>query len=438
MQRLDCDALITAGDFALSPKPGGALLQLQNSPAEWCGAAEPWLKQHVKYSQQSLGIAFTGEPTEHESALLDLVADHYARAQVQQSTVSHRATQWGKNFCRTLNREPRWATSLHEPLKGYPAFIVAAGPSLDRNGMLLAEAQKRGPIFAMNSSGPACLHYGVTPDLVLCSEIDPVPDKLKLMASVGCQIAIEAVASEENWAAAPYAWAYGWAEPCLIPYMLQLGALPLNYTGSVACAAVALALLWGADPVVLIGQDCAYTDGRMYASGTPYAGIRCEVKDGLVSFTGDEFNRAPLSTIERVAWGGEGTVSTTHDMAVFCDWFETAANAHTIVNATEGGSRLNYTYELPLQRVLDDLPKRDRVQLPTPERAYTADVREQIKAHARMDMTQHFTPPANFPLLHMWAVGAVLSSAGMTPVQKRDHMQEAMATGCREILEALT
>lgn len=438
-QHLTCDALISYRT-PFMPKPGGALLQLGEDQSQWAAHAMPWLHQQIKYAQQTCGFALTGPQTQHEIELVHAIADHYSRAQVQQRTIARFAVEWGRNFCETLKRSPRWATSLREPWAGRPAFVVSAGPSLDRNGQLLADAQKRGPVIALNSSAKACLGYGVVPDLVMCSEAVDVADKLAPLRELGVQIALDAVANPLNWQAAPDAWAYAWAEPNLVPYVLELGALPLNYTGSVACAAVALAILWGADPVVLIGQDCAYTDGRMYASGTPYADIRCEMReDGIITFTGASKECAPLLGVQRASWGGSGMVATSHDLEVFIDWFRTAAATHTIVNATEGGARIEYTYEVPLARIVNDLPERDRVLLPTPELADHESVRKLLRTRAREMLADadSITPPSDFPLLHMWAVPATFESHGKQPLERHRIMRAAMERGAREILEVL-
>lgn len=437
MENLPCDALITYQAPTVLPRPGGAMLRIGEG-VDWCAAAAPWLTQTIRYSQQSLGLAVGGPETPREHELAALIADHYHRAEVHSATITQFSERWGLNFCRTLLREPRWATSLGDPWKGRPAFIVSAGPSLDRNGALLAEAQKRGPVIALNSSVSACMQYGVVPDLVMCSEAVDVSAKLHAIAGMGIQVAIDAVANPLNWDAAPDAWAYAWAEPSLVPHVLQLGALPLVYTGSVACGAVALALLWGADPVVLIGQDCAYTDGRMYASGTPYADIRCEALDGILRFTGKSKQCDPILAVNRVAWGGEGQVTTSHDLEVFVDWFELAAKDHTIVNATEGGARIQYTYEQPLARVLEAMPEQPRVQLPEPERPDYAAVREEIRQRARDLLAgDDVAPPYAFKLINMWAVGATFRMHGMQPLERHKCMREAMERGAREILEVL-
>ena len=54
---------------------------------------------------------------------------------------------------------------------GYPAVIVSAGPSLDKNIYELKKAEKRAFIIVVDTALKAALRAGITPDLTVC--VDP-------------------------------------------------------------------------------------------------------------------------------------------------------------------------------------------------------------------------------------------------------------------------
>src|SRR5262249_34276427 len=70
------------------------------------------------------------------------------------------------------------------PLAGTPAFIVSAGPSLDRNRDLLAQASTRGAIFAVNTSAPVLAKAGVPIDLLCAIEAIDVSEPMRMAQSV--------------------------------------------------------------------------------------------------------------------------------------------------------------------------------------------------------------------------------------------------------------
>jgi hypothetical protein len=64
--------------------------------------------------------------------------------------------------------------------------------------------------------------------------------------------------------------------------------------GSVATSALSLALRWGCDPIVFVGLDLAFADGRYYVATSSDGDARAEVDgDGVVRVAGwsPEFGR---------------------------------------------------------------------------------------------------------------------------------------------------
>lgn len=167
------------------------------------------------------------------------------------------------------------ATRLQQPLQGRPAFVVGAGPSLSRNGHLLAQAQECGPIICVNSSAQAVVRHGVQPDVLVVREMTEIARHLEgvdptwLVADVQAHPAI-------------FAQATHWFASAHIRHVELARSLrsPLVYAGTAALtSAVMLARMWGADPIVLVGCDLAFgPKGEGYAAGTPWETLRADVE----------------------------------------------------------------------------------------------------------------------------------------------------------------
>jgi hypothetical protein len=92
--------------------------------------------------------------------------------QINENTYFYRAKTWLNDIFQNLPRAVGTAPfmALEDRYRGVPAFIVGAGPSLDKNGALLAQAAKKGIVIAVNTSAPALAKHGVVPQVLACIE----------------------------------------------------------------------------------------------------------------------------------------------------------------------------------------------------------------------------------------------------------------------------
>ena len=320
-------------------------------------------------------------PKEH-AALSECLRDARSFAQLRHNTIGQRLTDMVEGALGNLPQlvDVPLAHALGRPLEGCPAFLVAAGPSLDRNAHLLPEAAKRGAVFAVNTSAPVVAEQDIDIDVLVSIEALNVEDVLRKVAPRTRTLALDLIANASSFAApvsSKVAFLSAAAGLQSVAESLSVPMLP--YGASVATAAFRLAQLWGADPIVLLGQDLAMTEGRLYARGTGREHWRSEA-DGEVlhlhfdSALEDLFTekgwKAPSRKHPRVqieGWGG-GLVDSTYDLCWFRRWFEEAAEtlpkAQRCINATEGGARIAGVEEQSLSSVLDSLPPR-KVSLQT-------------------------------------------------------------------------
>ncbi len=314
---------------------------------------------------------------------------------ISRATYRGRAQTWVKDILANL---PLVATSppflcLQRGFEGVPAFIVGAGPSLDKNVERLREAARKGIVLATNSGALALAARGIEPQVIVCIESIDASRKLEQVPF------IDRAVRAFSLSAAPEALRVG-AGPLLPfheaipqydgPLQLLTGAAGVLTSGSVSTAAFSLARIMGCSPITLVGQDLAYTDGATYACGTGYESSKAHVRaaEGVVEIDwnseilrvhGTEQGRqgGRESLRMQLAWGGATQVVSTAGFSAVQQWFAGFADLLSrvedpprLVNATEGGARIEGFEELPLQALLDQLPVREITPAQIAERAH--------------------------------------------------------------------
>jgi len=311
--------------------------------------------------------------------LREAVTQLVQRRLVNDATHRIRAREWISDVLENLEllAHAPCFLGLAEKYKGVPAFIVGAGPSLGTNAELLADATKKGLVFAVNSSALTLAAHGVTPQVLACMEsidLSHLLAKIPYLDQVVRAFSMTAHPQTMRCGKGPLLPVYE-GLPQFAP-MVSLGkAHGLAVCGSVSTLAFSMAQRLGCSPIVLVGQDLAYTNGQAYAKGSPYEGSRVSVSvDGnmlehersaaLTKANGKLPHSEPLRTV--TAWGGHGSVSSSIGFSAVQSWFELAAEvlAHDrpdqrLVNATEGGARVAGFEELTLREVLSGMPERN-------------------------------------------------------------------------------
>ncbi len=254
---------------------------------------------------------------------------------------------------------------LKSKARGWPAVIVSAGPSLDKNIHQLAKVQDQFLILCPSQTLKAAKAAGIKPDLVLVADSHNLSyhfdgcgpgDFSNLLIAAKCHPAVSKVPSGRTMfyylppnplAEQIYDWRGDGAG----------AALPTG--ASVSNIAMQLAISMEADPVILIGQDLAFSGDKMYASGAADGGGRLDFSDdGTVSMKkfktkraiADEHNKQQvmhnLTSYREIHWvrGQDGTrLMTSVDMRSMLAKFERDAAEITstgrrLINATEGGA----------------------------------------------------------------------------------------------------
>lgn len=327
------------------------------------------------------------------------------RSRVNDATHRLRAREWISDLLANVELlgEHTSFLALARKYRGLPAFVVGAGPSLGKNGHLLVQAQKKGIVFAVNTSARALASYGVEPHVVACMESIDVSHLLEGTGFIDKAVrafSLTAHPKTVRTGRGPLLPVYESLPQISGPLASLTGYAGLPVSGSVSTLAFSLAQRLGCSPIVFVGQDLAYTGGRAYARGTAYEDSRVVVSDDRREIRlnwsetltrthnvgGRKMHESePLS--ETTAWGGTEKVLTGISFTAVRTWLESAAVVLEreapeveLINATEGGARIHGFRERSLEEVLAELPERNI----TPERI----AEEAARAAAPLDVTR--------------------------------------------------
>ena len=235
------------------------------------------------------------------------------------------------------------ADRLFDKFKGIPAIVVAAGPSLDKNIDLLKKIKGRFPIIAVDTALRHMIANGIKPDIV-CAADSSYENSLDF---VGVEDETEVILAAELMTHPDIFKVFkgpkmlvsfgGGLFQQIASYREEIGSLIC--WGSVATTAFDLARKTGADPIIFVGLDLSFYDGRLHTKGSYSDDILYEK---LHPFTSIE-NETSDYICERGHFqfmGANGKlIYTDTNMKAYKEWFEDAfaKTSAKIINATEGG-----------------------------------------------------------------------------------------------------
>ncbi len=176
----------------------------------------------------------------------------------------------------TSMHKDRRLEELKDCFAGVPAFIVAAGPSLDLNVDLLKDVQKKAVIISVDTVLPLLLNRQITPDFV--SSIDyqfmtyekisdtasiPEAGNINLICSsyVGQPVTKIFPSKEIYWTFNDTAFE-NWMNSLLGGNMITTGTSSVAHLNFVAAVAL------GCDPIVFVGQDLCWFGKKSHAAHT--------------------------------------------------------------------------------------------------------------------------------------------------------------------------
>ena len=231
--------------------------------------------------------------------------------------------------------------------KNKPVLIVATGPSLNKQLETLQANKDQFIIIAVDPAVPILKKYGIIPQYVVSidprkrpywqhNELDP---STTFLIEIGCCPDVAWSSNHNYLVTSCHKDVHRLLNSMGIPVPLMLNG------GSVATCAFNFATFTGANPIVMIGQDLAWTDGKDHA-------------EGYVS----QYNQATLNARYERGFEVEGfdgkPVRTEKQLMGYKTWFEQRIQAMPetmVINATEGGAKINGAVQIPFESVCKEI-----------------------------------------------------------------------------------
>lgn len=285
--------------------------------------------------------------------------------------------------------------SLRDKFAGKPAVIISAGPSLDKNIDILKAYQDKAVIFCVGTALKTAVKHSIEPDF------------LTIVENNDCSGQVLGVnTSDMNMILMPFTHNkfhnlntkrkfnfYPKNDFTTLWLAKHLGISLDDYynKGTVSLCALFSAAIMGCSPIILIGQDLAYSGGKCYSSDSPYSALKC-VKDEMTGkykaevddmdafikhyipadaytnpiFTSitnfvDEIVNSKLvqlnETLTFVKGQNDEILPTEAGYAIFISYFEQAArelgDKKKFINSTEGGAYLEGFNHISLKESLE-------------------------------------------------------------------------------------
>jgi hypothetical protein len=286
--------------------------------------------------------------------------------------------------------------SLFGAFTGCPGIIISAGPSLRGNVHLLERMRDRALIVAVDTAAPVLQKKHIIPHIIMTLDAQKYSIKHFLgMKENGAALLADMVCYPPvvrsyrgprilSTTSKYYTSAGGELKRETTPLMgwIEKHAAPvgdIQSGGSVATSAFDLLLNLGCSPIILVGQDLAYTGREIHCSGTYHNDewlTRTSRLSNLDTINQNVIRRRKIKYAP--AYGGAGTVISDFVLDLYRGWFEDSAGKVRVpvINATEGGARIANTDEGSLLSLIERCPVRNPSPGAVLEHAYSGTVNE--------------------------------------------------------------
>jgi hypothetical protein len=280
--------------------------------------------------------------------------------QIGRNTIRTYSKIWAKNsianFPYILNG--REIDGLIGVIKGKPAIMVAAGPSLNKNVHLLKEIQGKVLIGAVYTAIKTLEKHDVKPDFFMALDGNQFPYEIRegynfkdiymmLYTSVGHKLYESH--PENNFIITAGA---GECSATLANAVLSnMGRSIIEYQtmgGTVAHVITEFLRVMGASVIVMLGQDLAFTDGQHHAKEYTEGQDYFKADDTRLTNTGKRF------MVEDV-YGGQVETDGVYSYLInqYSDYAKHFKHAIELVDATEGGAKIEHTKIMSFREAID-------------------------------------------------------------------------------------
>ncbi len=273
---------------------------------------------------------------------------------LNRNTLIGKSRQIVENAIRNLPSmiDGGYIEDFNDYFKDKPAVIVASGPSLNKNLHLLKDAVSKCVIIAADSVISTLKSIDIIPDFACGVDYQTVNvEKYKSVLKEKEKSSVKYVCSDGVYYSIPKLFQKSFFQYTPMSFISLYGDIIGESrkrqfsANAVTHMAIQLAYVIGANPIIFIGQDWAYSGGMEHATK---ASVEGELPKDVIWVKGNYENKVPTTP---TLYSG---LKLVEDMASILskDGFE-------FINATEGGAYIEYTKLMTFKKAMNDYMKND-------------------------------------------------------------------------------
>jgi len=278
--------------------------------------------------------------------------------------------KWIQNIFKNLKHMENASSvsKLFGRFRGLPGIIVSAGPSLKHSIDDLKKIKKNAVILAVDTSLKILNKHNISPHFVLTLDAQKYSlkhftgvhtDKTMLIADMVSWPSIlntfegrKIISTTSKYYQNMDGDVVRETTPGIEWIEKKTGPLgDVQSGGSVATSAFDLLLNMGCDPIILVGQDLAYSGREYHCSGTYHNDDwipRINRFSNLDSINQNVIRKRKIKYVNR--YGDRGTIISDFIFDLYRSWFEDSAGriSASVINSTGDGSGIKNTREMNL------------------------------------------------------------------------------------------
>ncbi len=251
---------------------------------------------------------------------------------------------------------------------GFPGIVVSAGPSLRRNIALLKDprVRERCVIVAVQTVLKPLLREGIRPHFVTALDFHEISGRFYEGLTPADVEGITLIAEPKANAAitegfpGPVRMLRDENLELLLGEARSRGHDMLPSGATVAHLAYGVARYLGCDPVILMGQDLAFSDGQYYAPGAAIHDVWGPELSGFNTLEMMEWERIVRmkAHLHKLTDHSGRSIYTDNQMATYLAAFEReflrdVEQGRTVIDATEGGAAKQHSTAMSLREALE-------------------------------------------------------------------------------------
>ncbi|MCX7748435.1 MAG: DUF115 domain-containing protein [Clostridia bacterium] len=257
---------------------------------------------------------------------------------------------WLNNFFMNIQKLHQIAEfgSFKDQFESVPAVLVSAGPSLEKNMHYLKQLENKAVIVAAGSALTPLLKNGIIPHMTVgidgsqeMSDVFNKVDREDILLAFILNLHYDCIQKYKG----PLLFLKTEHEPHVKYFEneMDVSSPRLKSGGSVAHIALDTLFNLGCEPIIMIGQDLAYTNMKSHVDG----------RDGAETIGKAEAEKSYVKTKDM--YGND--IYTIKVFLTMKDWFDSyftdKKGQRTFINASAGGLELKNTVHMDFEEAIE-------------------------------------------------------------------------------------